>query len=262
MEAAAASAAPAEAGALKDLPVEAAPAAALKDLPAEPQRLDGIAEAVGADLDQLARAEDPLSAEMKSVLGESAASPQAVADAQLINQVAAAALVNYLGGEPVRDVTFWAMDHDLVDPDKRALDVRVLVTKEELNNLITAMQQVVEAMQTAELAQLDFFTSLQSVMAQVSKGQDIDFDNAKRLGSTNLLPRWIDSLPYRSAILEMNNAAFEAMVPEERVRLEQELVSKLSFYVEVNNNIDVWQALNSQSTEAAKVYPLPLAMLP
>lgn len=263
VEAAAASAAPAEAGVLKDLPVEApAPAAALKDLPAEPQRLDGIAEAVGADLDQLARAEDPLSAEMKSVLGESAASPQAVADAQLINQVAAAALVNYLGGEPVRDVTFWAMDHDLVDPDKRALDVRVLVTKEELNNLITAMQQVVEAMQTAELAQLDFFTSLQSVMAQVSKGQDIDFDNARRLGSTNLLPRWIDSLPYRSAILEMNNAAFEAMVPEERVRLEQELVSKLSFYVEVNNNIDVWQALNSQSTEAAKVYPLPLAMLP
>lgn len=269
VETAAATAAPAAAGELKDLPAAtAAPAAAgeLKDLPAEGAATLDIAAEVGVapadDLSSLVDGSNPIDAGMKAALGESAEDPEVLAKAQLVNEVAAAALVNYLGGDPVRDVTFWAMDHDLVDPDKRALDVRVLVTKDELNNLITAMGQVVETMQTAQLTQLDFFTSLQSVVAQTTKGQEIDFQNAKRLGSTNLLPRWIDSLPYRSAILEMNNAAFEAMVPEERVRLEEELAAKLNFYVEVNNNVDVWHALNDQTADDAKVYPLPLTMLP
>lgn len=246
-------------GELKDLPVELAPQEAARS-GGTSGGLAGLTEEL-KDLPS-AESDGPMTPRMKAMLGEEADDPNVIATAELAKEVADAALVNYLGGDPVRDITFWAMDHDLVDPDKRAMDVRVLVTKEELNNLIVAMRQVTEAMQTADMTGLEFFASLQAVMAQVAKGQQIDFNNAQRLGSTNLLPRWIESLPYRSAILEMNNAVFEAMVPEERVRLEEELTAKLNYYVEVNNNTDVWQALNDQAGEAARVYPLPLTALP
>lgn len=47
-----------------------------------------------------------------------------------LNKAIAAALIDYLGskeGKPPRDVTAWVMDRDLIDPRKKALDVRLLI---------------------------------------------------------------------------------------------------------------------------------------
>lgn len=200
---------------------------------------------------------------LKEVLGPgTAARPDVRKTSQTVKTVAAAALINYLGGTPVRDITFWALDRDLADPAKKALDVRVLVTKGELNNLITALGQVVEAMTVAEASQLEFFAALQAVLAQVTKGQDVNFERAQRLAQTNLMPKWIESLPYRSAVLEMNNQTYEAMQPEERIKLERSLQAKLQYYIDVNANVDVWQALDERGEETAKVFGLPLDSLP
>lgn len=201
-------------------------------------------------------------ARQKELLGAQADKPEVKEQAQKINEVAAAALINYLGGDTVRDLTFWAMDRDLIDPRKKALDVRVLVSKTELNDLIGALQKVTDALSTAEVAQLEFFTALQSVMAQTTTGTPIDFEKAQKLAQTELMPKWIEKLPYRSAIMEMNNATYEALTPDERVTLEQSLQSKLQYYVEVNANVDAWKVLDGRGTDGAKVYALPLDALP
>ncbi|MEG3640973.1 vWA domain-containing protein [Magnetococcus sp. PR-3] len=202
-------------------------------------------------------------ATLKELLGEeTAASAQVEATQEMVKQVAAAALVNYLGGEPVRDITFWAMDRDLINPEKRALDVRVLLTKGELNNLITTLSKVIEALRTAEFAELQFFEALQAVMSQVAKGQQVTFEGAKTLSNTQLMPRWIESLPYKSTILDMNNETYEAMQPDERVALERALEAKLQYYVEVNQNVDVWKVLDPRAPDTDKIYPVPLEALP
>ncbi|MBB3265536.1 hypothetical protein FHW79_003165 [Azospirillum sp. OGB3] len=201
-------------------------------------------------------------ARQKELLGPQADRPEVKEQAQKINEVAAAALINYLGGDTVRDLTFWAMDRDLIDPRKKALDVRVLVSKTELNDLIGALQKVTDALSTAEVAQLEFFTALQSVMAQTTTGTPIDFEKAQKLSQTELMPKWIEKLPYRSAIMEMNNATYEALTPDERVTLEQSLQSKLQYYVEVNANVDAWKVLDGRGADTAKVYALPLDALP
>jgi hypothetical protein len=200
--------------------------------------------------------------ELKKILNSNTVNQSVVESAAIIKKVAAASLVNYLGGKSVRDITFWAMDRDLIDPEKQSLDVRILTSKADLNNLIETLSRIIEALRTAEFAELQFFEALQSVMAQVTKGQDIDFDKAKNLSSTKLMPKWIASLPYKSTILDMNNETYEAMQPDERVALEKNLSAKLQLYVEINENVDAWKALDPRAEETDKVYPLPLEALP
>ncbi len=201
-------------------------------------------------------------ANRKVLLGADADKPEVKQLTQTVNEVAAAALINYLGGDTVRDLTFWAMDRDLIDPRKKALDVRVLVSKTELNDLIGALQKVTDALKTAQETNLQFFTALQSVMAQTTIGTEIDFEKAQKLAQSELMPKWIEKLPYRSAIMEMNNATYEALSPDERVALEQSLQSKLQYYVEVNSNVDAWKVVDGRGGDTAKVYALPLDALP
>lgn len=203
-----------------------------------------------------------------SLLGEKAQSAEAKAASAMVREVAADALVNYLGshganGESVRDVVFWAADRDLIDPrSKEALSVRVLVTKEELNNLIMALGRVLEAIKTAEVTQMQFFASLQAVVAQTSKGEQINYEKAKTLSGLNLMPKWIESLPYRSTILDMNNQTFEALQPDERGKLRQQIEAKYKYYVDINEKVDAWKVLDPRANSGEKVYPLPLEMLP
>jgi hypothetical protein len=184
-----------------------------------------------------------------------------------IRRVIAGALISYLGtisGKPPRDVTFWAMDRDLVDPRKKALQVHLLINREDLSSLILALERVTDALATAELTQMKFFESLQAILGEAAKGQDINFEKAKKLAESNLLPKWIESLPYKSAILEMSDDKFEAMAPAQRSELEKGLKAKLQLYKDISEKVDAWKPLSEQDQDANanKVYPLALDVLP
>jgi hypothetical protein len=227
---------------------------------------DTIAQAQqsGSISPQVVAAGQTQSEAMTQLLGADAGKAEAQQASQVTSQVAAAALVNYLGGEAVRDITFWSLDRDLVDPGKKSLDVRVLISREDLSNLILALGQVIEALATAEFTQMKFFESLRAIMSQVSKGQEINFDNAQRLAQTGLMPKWIESLPYRSTILDLSDERFEALTPVERTELERSLKAKLQLYRDISEKVDAWKPLDERAAGANQnlVYPLPLDYLP
>ena len=183
---------------------------------------------------------------------------------KIAQAVAAAALVDYLGKEatPPRDVTAWVMDRDLLDPDVRALNVRVLLSRSDLSDLIQALEMVQKAMKRGIATQMEFFTALQGVVASTSQGQDITLKGAQRLADAGLLPSWIESLPYKSEILEMSDERFESLSADERSRLEEDIDSKLELYREINENTDLWVELDERDASDDHVYPLPLTALP
>jgi len=108
------------------------------------------------------------------------------------------------------------------------------------------------------------FESLQAILGEAAKGQDINFEKARKLAESNLLPKWIESLPYKSAILEMSDDKFEAMAPAERSELEKGLKAKLQLYKDISEKVDAWKPLSEQDQDANanKVYPLALDVLP
>ena len=174
-----------------------------------------------------------------------------------------AALVEYLGraANPPKDIIAWVLDRDLVYPVDRSLDVRVLVTRDQLSSLAQSLNQVVEALMRAQVTQGQFFEALQNVAGQAMKNPE-DLDQAQKLADTGLLPAFIQSLPYRSDILSLNEEMFASMTPEQRTQLEWSIIAKLEQYRAINEQVDAWFRLNDTDPDRDLVYPLHLDYLP
>lgn len=173
------------------------------------------------------------------------------------------ALVEYLGKEakPPKDILVWALDRDLTDPAIQSLDVRVLITKAQLSDMITVIDGVISAMARAKVTQMQFFEALQEVSGQTLKNPDA-LDTADKLADAGLLPSFVSSLPYHSEILTLNNDMFAAMTAEQRAVLESSLRAKMKQYRDINEQVDGWVRLNETDEDSQKIYPLRLDYLP
>lgn len=173
------------------------------------------------------------------------------------------ALVEYLGkeAEPPKDIVVWVLDRDIGNPILNALDVRVLLTKDQLSDLIKSIEQVTKALTRAEYSNQQFFEALQSVAGQTLKQPDA-IDKAQMLANTGLLPSFVRSLPYKSEVLSLSNDMYASMTAEQRSALESNLRAKLRQYQDINEQVDGWVSLNEADAETSKVYPMFLDYLP
>jgi hypothetical protein len=192
-----------------------------------------------------------------------AATETVQASGQLADELWEAALVEYIGkgASPPKDIIAWALDRDLVNPMDRALDVRVLVTRQQLSSLVQALDSVIQAFMRAEVTQMQFFDALQAVSGQTLKRPE-DIGGSTRLAESGLLPAFIRSLPYKSDVLSLDNARYASMTAEQRSALEWNLLGKLQQYRAINEQVDAWTALNEGDPESEKVYPLHLDYMP
>ena len=182
---------------------------------------------------------------------------------EAVDRIWEAALIEYLGqaAKPPKDIVAWAADRDLVNPADKALDVRVLVTRDQLNSLAQALDNVIQAFMRAEVTQMQFFEALQSVSGQAMKRPE-DLGQASKLADTGLLPAFIKTLPYKSDILSLSDEMFASMTAEQRSQLEWNILAKLEQYRTINEQVDVWFRLNETDPDRDMVYPLHLDYLP
>jgi hypothetical protein len=187
---------------------------------------------------------------------------QAMLGSQLIdNQIAqlAATLASSKEAMPPRDITAWVLERDLINPELRALEVRVLLTRTDMNNLIQALDSLLHQIKQSIVTPMEFFIGLQAVVTMALQDQEITLKAAERLTDAGLLQAWIESLPYKSEILEMSEEMFEELPADERAHLEENVASKLELYRKINENSDLWVVLDASDDH---VYPLPLSALP
>jgi hypothetical protein len=206
-----------------------------------------------------------LTGRIRTLLGETMGTKVADAAAPLkeFDKLWEAALIEYVGKEanPPKDIVAWALDRDLVNPADKALDVRVLVTREQLSTLSQTLDQVVQAVMRAEVTQGQFFEALQGVAGQAMKRPE-DLGGAVRLADTGLLPAFIQSLPYKSDILALTDDMFASMTAEQRSQLEWSILAKLDQYRTINEQVDAWFRVNDTDPDQDLVYPLHLDYLP
>ncbi|MCB1750084.1 MAG: VWA domain-containing protein [Gammaproteobacteria bacterium] len=180
-----------------------------------------------------------------------------------VRAVINAAMMEYLGRDvdAPKDILAWTLDRDLTNPSIVSLDVRVLLNRRQLNDLILALDRVIQAMDRASISNKQFFTALQEVAGQTMKDPDALTPNLK-LSQTGLLPAYIGALPYRSEILHLTEAMFASMTAELRSDLDSRLRAKLQSYRDISSDVDGWKSLYPGSAELDKVYPLRLDYLP
>ncbi len=206
-----------------------------------------------------------LTGRISTLLNQTMGGQAAVAAAPLaeFDKLWEAALIEYVGKDanPPKDIVAWAVDRDLINPADKALDVRVLVTRDQLSSLAQTLDQVVQAVMRAEVTQGQFFEALQGVAGQAMKRPE-DLGGAVRLADTGLLPAFIQSLPYKSDILSLTDDMFASMTAEQRSQLEWSILAKLDQYRTINEQVDAWFRVNDTDSDQDMVYPLHLDYLP
>lgn len=168
----------------------------------------------------------------------------------------------------------WTPQFALDDPlNGRAFDVRILLNRNQVNNLYARLGLVLEAANKVigEDPGL-FFDVLQTVIAQATNDpstlEDLDPSQAIELEVSELpnlgalLGEYFGHLPFKTRLMRADRAEWDRMQGGERDQILTSVRSArqlLKFYYQ---DVDNWIALHPQATDGEKVYPLPLEVLP
>ena len=157
----------------------------------------------------------------------------------------------------------WISDRDLVNQNIPATEVRVLLTKSELSDLSDVMKKIVNAANEGMISPDDMFASLRSLAATMGNDPNqAKGKNATRLGEMGLLGEYIESLPYLSEVLSLDEETWKSWDGLEQERFIRRLSTKLNYYQRYNEDADRWVALAPDSDPRDNVYPVPLENLP
>ena len=171
-------------------------------------------------------------------------------------------IVDYLGSgqTPPADFAGWVLDNDLENPNRRAVGVRVLVSKAELDTIIRRLEFLLNSLEESEVSEIGFFEALQDL--SVRAGLDIEVEESQKFRSSNLLPKWIGAMPYKSEVLDLTPRMFEEMTTQDRAAFKRRNNSKLEAYRAIMAKSDGWRPLDPEADQLENVYPLDINALP
>jgi hypothetical protein len=162
----------------------------------------------------------------------------------------------------------WISDTDLADPGLRTVDVRVLMTRDQLSDLKELVAQVIDTAQTdmegTSTAQ-DFYDRLASIAAAFER--DPAATGRRRtpeLAQRDLLLEYLEGLPYKSDVLDLKRSDWTSWGLQRQAdfvdRLRKKVLLYSRYYADSFGWIDIAQTDNPRNREA--VYPIPLKDLP
>ena len=155
----------------------------------------------------------------------------------------------------------WVAERNVQDRRKLALEIRVLLTKDQLSDLQTALRQVVEAGDLTDLAPEDFFSQVRKLLI-VAQRDSAELARANTLGDSVVLGEYLDGLPYRSALSGIDQDSWLAMGAGERQEIIDDIEAKIHLYQDIHDDQDLWITLDDGHSKGDAVYPLLLSDLP
>lgn len=155
----------------------------------------------------------------------------------------------------------WVSQKAVEDPSAPAFEPRLLVTKNELAtmaDLLSEYYDLGEQTRDAEDAAA-FFTQVQDVIARMAQNPDrlIDADSDTLGGALEFL----EDLPYRSQLLQIDRAYWESSPMNRRMILDG-MRQKLTQYRKWLLDPDVWTALYDGAPDGEHVFAMPFDVLP
>ncbi len=185
------------------------------------------------------------------------------AQQQQVDVVSNAMRLSYLGrlqGTRAPDVIrSWTTDRDLANPELSSLDVRVLLTRNQLSDLAKSLKTILDAGVAQRLDSRTFFTQLRSAFAASAR------DPSRIAGAQNiggLLGEYLDGLPYQSDIMNIAEADWLSMGAIAQRTVLNNVEAKLRLYQEYQAQPDLWVDLSGTRTPGEAMYPVPLDALP
>lgn len=177
--------------------------------------------------------------------------------------VADAMRLAYLGREErtqVPDVIrSFVLDRDPAPPGNQAIEVRVMLTRNQLSDLARALEEILRAGRGDRTDERAFFRQLQSALALAAR-DPTRIAQAGTLGQ--LLGEYLEGLPYVSEIMGLTEDEWLTFGAGAQTRILNNVEAKLRLYRAFNGDANLWRPLGGQRGAGEDVFPVPLAALP
>ncbi len=157
----------------------------------------------------------------------------------------------------------WIADVDLEDPLKRAVDVRILLTKNQLSDIQLVLKNILEASKLGLIKPEKFFGNIRSFAARIGRDPNqVTSNQTMRLADLGLLSEYLDDLPYKSDVMNLDQDTWTEWGYQEQIAFINTIRRKMRLYEIYNRDSDRWVSLAPGSHESEHVYPVPIDALP
>lgn len=192
--------------------------------------------------------------------GASGPAPAIEAAARVVGEAMRLTYVGRAENTQAPDVVrSWTTDRDLSDPAIPSLDVRVLLTRNQLSDLARSLQSILQAGLAGRTEPRTFFTQLRATFAAAARDPQ-RIAGAQRLGA--MLGEYLDDLPYQSEIMDIGEADWVAMGAIAQRTVLNSIEAKLRLYQEFQSNADLWVDLSGSRAAGEALFPVPIEALP
>ncbi|MGD8853737.1 MAG: vWA domain-containing protein [Gammaproteobacteria bacterium] len=173
------------------------------------------------------------------------------------------------GGQVPKVFDAWLLDRDFRHPERAAVDVRVLLTRDQLSDLHDILAAVLERAEEGMLSPQNFLDELQSLAATMTRdpGQ-LGATTATTVGPGNSLAdlgfmrEYIEDLPYTPEVMNLSLDDWQSWSTKQQVAFVTRLEDKLDYYRALHDHTDLWVSLDNGPITGDSVYPVPLEVLP
>ncbi len=163
----------------------------------------------------------------------------------------------------------WLVDRDFKNPERQTLDVRVLLTRDQLSDLHSIMRQVLETAEEGLLSPRSFLNDLKSLAATISR-------DPEQLGSTTrvsgalegnladmgFMREYIEDLPYTGEVMNLSLENWQDWPARDQLAFIHRMEEKINYYQVLHDHTDLWVSLDGGSVSGDSVFPIALEMLP
>ncbi|MFZ9039676.1 MAG: vWA domain-containing protein [Gammaproteobacteria bacterium] len=170
-------------------------------------------------------------------------------------------------GQPLPSVfDAWMVDRDFINPERSAVDVRVLLTRDQLSDLKNVMQQVLELAQEGVLSPQSFIDDLQSLAATVSRDPSSVAGSTSGAGANladmGYMREYIEDLPYTGEVMDLTLESWEEWSAKVQIEFMHRLESKINYYQALHDHTDLWVTPGGGPVNGNSVFPVALDLLP
>jgi hypothetical protein len=161
----------------------------------------------------------------------------------------------------------YMLDRDPEAPQEQAVDVRVLLTRNQLSDMHDVLAQILVRAEEGALAPQAFLDELRSLAAIVSRDPEaVDSaagaEGAQTLADLGYMREYIEGLPYQSEVMNLDIANWQTWTAVQQFEFINSLDGKVAYYKALHNNLDLWVSLDGGPVDGDSVYPLLLEALP
>lgn len=211
--------------------------------------------------------------EPEPVVVEAAPNPQLVELQSKVAKLGYALRMQYLKRDAADRIpnvfNAWLLDRDIRNPERRTLDVQVLLTRDQLSDMHDILKGVLQTAEEGLLSPQNFLNELKSLAATITRdpGQ-LGSTTATTAGTGNSLAdlgfmrEYIEDLPYTGEVMSLSLEDWETWPARRQIEFLHRLEDKITYYRALHDHTDLWVSLDGGAVDGDSVFPVALEMLP